>query len=411
MADKRPFYGVFTDQNDNAIELLTGESAVDQLSARKKKPFYGVFHDSDGKLHDLTEIISGGGSGPIEIPDKYFFNTIELRDSYFSEYPDELILGLLSVVNGVLQKWDGSEWIDISLTVRGPQGEKGDKGDIGPQGIQGEDGEQGPIGPQGEKGDTGLTGEKGDDGAVGPQGEPGLDGVITEEPPNDGELYGRKGDGTWSLILEDVSAAIPLELSFSNTTEMMIYFGDHGLDMAPGTLLLADDKIYRFDGDNLRIVNLEEDLKALKELSDHISEDDLRWLAQNKSITDLRSELKQFVIDTYAGTTPTYDYSQKETVIQAGGLVNLASLDGYTVPLNGAIQAQVGGLLGAGLIVKVNGNNVWIAPINLVLPLNSDEIPVNAGDVVTAEGLVGIGQTIEVVYFPNKGTSLNEAND
>ncbi len=48
--------------------------------------------------------------------------------------------------------------------IRGPQGIKGEKGDIGPQGIKGEKGDIGPQGIKGEKGDIGPQGIKGDQG-------------------------------------------------------------------------------------------------------------------------------------------------------------------------------------------------------------------------------------------------------
>jgi hypothetical protein len=140
-----------------------------------------------------------------------------------------------------------------------------------------------------------------------------------------------------------------------------------------------------------------------QEFSSHVSGDDARWQTANKSISDLRVELKEFVVDTYAGTTPSYDYSQSQTILMAGGLINLADQGIYSVPTNGAIQAQVGGLLGAGLVVYVNGNTVWAAPLNLLVPLNSPEIKVNAGDEISFSGTVGLGQTIQVEYFPNKG--------
>ncbi len=139
-------------------------------------------------------------------------------------------------------------------------------------------------------------------------------------------------------------------------------------------------------------------------LNSHITSDDSRWQAVNKMISDLRVELKQFAIDIYAGTEPEYDYTQTQTILMAGGLVSLVDQGTWTVPTNGAIQAQVGGLLGAGLTVSVNGNVVWTAPLNLLVPLNSPEIRVNAGDEISYGGVVGIGQTIQVEYFPNKGT-------
>ncbi|MDR2091226.1 MAG: hypothetical protein LBP62_06250, partial [Clostridiales bacterium] len=46
----------------------------------------------------------------------------------------------------------------------GPQGPKGDKGDIGPQGPKGDKGDIGPQGPKGDKGDIGPQGPKGDTG-------------------------------------------------------------------------------------------------------------------------------------------------------------------------------------------------------------------------------------------------------
>ena len=79
--------------------------------------------------------------------------------------------------------------------VVGPQGPKGEQGDIGPQGPKGEQGiqeeqgiqglpgakgEQGIQGPQGPKGDTGeqgIQGPKGDKGDTGPQGPQGPQGI------------------------------------------------------------------------------------------------------------------------------------------------------------------------------------------------------------------------------------------
>ncbi len=172
---------------------------------------------------------------------------------------------------------------------------------------------------------------------------------------------------------------------------------------------ITSDGVYTMgSGLDSRIQNLENapetDPVATLALNGHINDDDMRWQVAAQSISELRAELKQFVIDTYAGTTPTYDYSQAQTILQAGGLINLADQGSYTIPTNGAIQAQVGGLLGAGLTVTVNGAIVWTAPVNLLVSLSSPEIQVNAGDVVAASGIVGLGQTINIDYYPNKGT-------
>src|SRR3712207_9411521 len=52
----------------------------------------------------------------------------------------------------------------------GPQGPKGDQGEMGPQGPKGDQGEMGPQGPKGDQGEVGPQGPKGDQGEVGPQG-------------------------------------------------------------------------------------------------------------------------------------------------------------------------------------------------------------------------------------------------
>lgn len=73
----------------------------------------------------------------------------------------------------------GPQGIKGDTGSQGPIGLKGDTGDVGPQGVQGIKGDVGSIGPAGAKGDTGLTGPQGPTGAIGPQGiqgPAGLDG-------------------------------------------------------------------------------------------------------------------------------------------------------------------------------------------------------------------------------------------
>lgn len=59
------------------------------------------------------------------------------------------------------------------VSIRGPQGERGEKGETGPQGAKGETGAQGIPG---EKGDAGAKGEQGAQGAQGPKGDMGPQG-------------------------------------------------------------------------------------------------------------------------------------------------------------------------------------------------------------------------------------------
>lgn len=72
------------------------------------------------------------------------------------------------------------------VNIRGPQGSKGDTGDMGPQGPKGDTGEPGPQGepgPKGDTGDTGLQGVKGDQGESGATYIPSVDedGLLTWE--------------------------------------------------------------------------------------------------------------------------------------------------------------------------------------------------------------------------------------
>jgi hypothetical protein len=109
---------------------------------------------------------TGGGSGAISVPDAYFFPDDWTRDAYFADpqHVAEIQTGMYAVTAGVLQRYDGDFWIDMSAAVRGPKGDTGAKGDTGSKGDQGDPGAQGAAGPKGGTGDRGDTGAKGDTG-------------------------------------------------------------------------------------------------------------------------------------------------------------------------------------------------------------------------------------------------------
>ena len=74
------------------------------------------------------------------------------------------------------------------VNIKGPQGERGLKGDtglqgpqgeMGPQGLPGAEGPQGPIGPKGEPGTNGRDGAQGPQGEMGPAGPKGDSYTIT----------------------------------------------------------------------------------------------------------------------------------------------------------------------------------------------------------------------------------------
>ena len=155
--------------------------------------------------------------------------------------------------------WDegGGEWINNGSIqgpegLRGPQGEKGDTGEVGPQGEKGDTGEVGPRGEKGDTGEAGLRGEKGekgdtgdigpqgekgDAGDVGPQGEKGDNGEAGSrgpqgEPGKPGEGYG--GINPFQLIKDEYSnlwvevraGTRPPELEYDiETGDFFIYMG------------------------------------------------------------------------------------------------------------------------------------------------------------------------------------------
>lgn len=119
--------------------------------------------DVDGHKHIAFRIPAGGGGGGDGTPGVTFTPSVSAD-------------GVISWTN------DGDLENPAPVSIMGPQGEKGEKGDTGPQGAKGEKGDtgaQGAKGAKGEKGDTGATGpqgEKGDTGATGAQGPKGEKG-------------------------------------------------------------------------------------------------------------------------------------------------------------------------------------------------------------------------------------------
>ena len=75
------------------------------------------------------------------------------------------------------------------ISLKGIQGDKGEKGDTGATGQKGDKGDTGATGQKGEKGDTGATGQKGEKGNTGATGQKGEKGDT-----GDTGQKGEKGD-------------------------------------------------------------------------------------------------------------------------------------------------------------------------------------------------------------------------
>jgi hypothetical protein len=77
-----------------------------------------------------TTLREGGvfNKGTLTLPDEYFFDTPDDRDTYFNENPDKLAVedDVFCSVAGTLQKYISTEippWVDVSALIRGPKGD------------------------------------------------------------------------------------------------------------------------------------------------------------------------------------------------------------------------------------------------------------------------------------------------
>ncbi len=82
----------------------------------------------------------GSGGGALDIPSDQVFNTTAERDAYFVANPEKLIEGAQCVVltsppEGLYQVYTGGAWEDRSAIIQGPQGEKGDTGEVAISGL------------------------------------------------------------------------------------------------------------------------------------------------------------------------------------------------------------------------------------------------------------------------------------
>ena len=130
-------------------------------------------------------------------------------------------IGDAYMVEANLYVWSSTTrtWLDVG-NIQGPQGLKGDTGEVGPIGPQGPKGDTGERGPQGEVGPTGATGPQGIKGDTGPQGPQGIQG-----PQGPQGIQGEKGNDGYTPIKgvdyftpEDISALnIPTDANYVHT--------------------------------------------------------------------------------------------------------------------------------------------------------------------------------------------------
>ena len=133
----------------------------------------------------------------------------------------------------------------------GATGQKGDKGDTGATGQKGEKGDTGATGQKGEKGDTGATGQKGEKGNTGATGQKGDKGDTGTPGQNGSKIYAGIGAptinigavGDWSIDSQNKRLYGPKEASgWSN--EYISLFSSYTLSEDKKTLLQWNDMSY-----------------------------------------------------------------------------------------------------------------------------------------------------------------------
>lgn len=227
--------------------------------------------------------------------------------------------------------------------------------------------------------------------------------VVTELPdnPESGVIYMTSaGDGKLQMHLWGTDQWIVVG-DFTPVTDLSAYYTTTQTQDAIRTAIQTALANY-----------VENDANALHQLQNHITDDQARWESTLDLIVSAIAEAKAYAQKLYEGTTPVYDYAAPTTIVGTGGLISLVDVREYTFTGNGAITCQVGGLLGVAMTVTVTkaagGTATWTSPI-FVLGLQisgdknpSDEIQVSTGDVVNVVGVLGVGQTLNITFYPNK---------
>ena len=137
------------------------------------------------------------------------------------------------------------------ISLKGIQGDKGEKGDTGATGQKGDKGDTGATGQKGDKGDTGATGQKGDKGNTGATGQKGDKGDTGTPGQNGSKIYAGIGAptinigavGDWYIDSQNKRLYGPKETSgWSN--EYISLFSSYTLSEDKKTLLQWNDMSY-----------------------------------------------------------------------------------------------------------------------------------------------------------------------
>lgn len=152
-----------------------------------------------------------------------------------------------------------------------------------------------------------------------------------------------------------------------------------------------------------RIVALEQRMAAQEQsFGDHVSGDNLRWQQFADTMTLMRAEFVKIAQEVYEGTAPDMDTANPTQIFGTAGLLTLGSSNTYQVPINGWIIVSYSAVLGVAPILLIDGNSVDYGGLSLLGSGVTSEIQVNAGQQISATGVLGLGSSFNVTFYPNK---------
>ncbi len=158
--------------------------------------------------------------------------------------------------------------------------------------------------------------------------------------------------------------------------------------------------------------------------STHIDQDEARWQTNLDLIVDAKAQaignavaqaMDEFKALYQGGQVPeTYDFSAPLTIVSTAGtlLTLLGGGSSYTFTANGSIICAAGAVLSVAKVITIahaaGGTTTWTSPLSVLgIPIGgdknpSDYIPVRAGDVLTVTGIIGVGESLSVKFYPVK---------
>jgi|GEM_PF-4569137 len=187
-----PLYSVSPSLTDNSNMVATTSFVRNNLHSHSNKTVLDLLSENSGVLTYNGAAI-GGGSGTsdyTQLTNKPSINGVTLSgnktnaDLGISAGTDGATFTPSVSGQGVIS-WTNDKSLNnpASVSIMGPQGQKGDTGNTGSQGPKGDIGNTGAQGPKGDTGNAGAQGPKGDTGNAGAQGPKGDTGNTGAQGP------------------------------------------------------------------------------------------------------------------------------------------------------------------------------------------------------------------------------------